>query len=126
MTTRIRCFATVLVFVGAFMFTLPAAGYEFYNGNNNCSQCHPGFEGGFGAALHDSHNTFVPSCNDCHVSIGDNPPISNCAGCHLPDPLWNRHYEAAPADQFGLVCSTCHTFVGNETMSWGETKDTFR
>jgi hypothetical protein len=100
-----------------------ATGYEFYSGNNDCKQRHPDFDG-FGDSLHDFHNTFVDSCTDCHSSIGDNPMIEKCAACHIPEPLWNAH-NSAPVDEMGFRCSQCHSFVGNDQFSWGETKALF-
>jgi len=55
----------------------------------DCSLCHPGFIGGFGAPLHDQHLTLTSDCSDCHVIPGDNPSIglnvtgtTGCVGCH--------------------------------------------
>lgn len=120
-----RALRPLLILAALAFLSLPAAAYEFYNGSNNCVQCHNGFVDGFGSPLHDFHNEFVESCSTCHESIGDNPPIENCATCHFPNPLWNAH-NSAPTDGNGFSCSTCHVFVGNDARSWGETKAFFR
>ncbi len=114
-----------LILVLAISFILPpsVSAYEQFSGSNNCIQCHDSFDG-FGATLHDFHNGFVDSCTDCHGSVGDNPLVQKCAACHIPNPLWNAH-NSAPTDLMGFSCSTCHTFVGNDDFSWGETKALF-
>jgi len=124
MAKRSAGLGLILVVAIALTWTPTVSAYEFYNGSNNCIQCHSGFDG-FGEFLHDFHNGFVENCTDCHGSIGDNPMIEKCAVCHIPNPLWNTH-RTAPADLLGLRCSTCHTFVGNDAFSWGETKNLFR
>jgi hypothetical protein len=90
---------------------------------DNCSECHPGFVGGFGSALHELHvgsTRMTNTCTLCHDSPGSTPvytstsPTQNnnlgCAGCHEQFGLRLHHTNAgAPADSSGLTCVDCHT-----------------
>jgi hypothetical protein len=84
--------------------------YPNYNGTPACDDCHPGFIGGFGGPLHQLHySAMTNDCQNCHINPGDNPPLSNCAGCHVGTGLRLHHTNAgAPPDGNGLFCATCH------------------
>ena len=106
----VAVFALMLWYTGA-------TTYPQYNGSPACDDCHPGFLGGFSGPLHSAHLAFAGDCMMCHNAIGDNPPLSNCAGCHLQDGLVLHHTNAgAPPDGNGLSCGTCHpgAVLGNE------------
>ncbi len=101
--------AGVLIVTVSVLWTTTATAYPMYNGAPSCDDCHPGFIGGFGGPLHQMHLTIAFDCVMCHNAIGDNPPLSNCAGCHMGDGLQLHHTNAgAPPDQNGLFCATCH------------------
>ena len=90
----------------------PAMAYPFYRGSPACSSCHPGFIGGFGAPLHDLHNQMTTDCLKCHNTLGDNAPLTKCAGCHVEAGIVTHHTNAgAPPDGNGLFCATCHPGV---------------
>jgi hypothetical protein len=83
--------------------------YPMYNGSPSCDDCHPGFIGGFSGPLHQAHLLVITDCLLCHVAVGDNPPLSKCAGCHVEAGVVAHHDNAgAPPDGNGLFCVTCH------------------
>ncbi|MCK5407209.1 MAG: hypothetical protein KAJ37_07135 [Candidatus Krumholzibacteria bacterium] len=91
------------------LFIAAAMAYPVYQGAPSCDDCHPGFLGGFSGPAHQLHSNFATDCMLCHNAIGDNPPLSNCAGCHVQAGLVVHHTNAgAPPDGNGLFCATCH------------------
>lgn len=112
-------FALVIAWAAIGLQTEPAASYPSYNGSPACDDCHSGFNG-FGAALHDLHNEMTSSCSNCHESVGDNPEMEKCAGCHVSGDdgggLVLHHTNAeAPADANGMRCATCHPGASADT-----------
>jgi len=93
--------AVVLVLTGL----LPVEGMAFnrYNGNGSqaCVDCHDSFPS-FGA-LHTMHGNMTATCTNCHGTIGDNPKVRECAGCHVAEGLRLHH-----ANSSITVCATCH------------------
>jgi hypothetical protein len=97
---------------------------------DDCSGCHSGFVGGFGATLHDLHlDSLVDGpCTVCHTTDGGTTPVptgtddpdefTGCVGCHGRDEdmgfdsvspgrgegLRQHHYVAGPTS-----CAGCHT-----------------
>ncbi len=122
-------FILIIFFAMAVFLSLgPYAGaYPTYQSSDgavdNCSECHPGFVGGFGSSLHELHvgsTRMTATCTLCHDSPGSTPvytstsPTQNnnlgCAGCHEQFGLRLHHENAgAPADSSGLTCFDCHT-----------------
>ncbi|MDX1776637.1 MAG: hypothetical protein R3297_08640, partial [Desulfobulbales bacterium] len=94
--------------------------YQTANGaGDSCSQCHPGFDGGFAGPLHSIHLNYTNGCNSCHNAGGGSIPVligssdggaqPGCTGCHQADGLQEHHTNAgAPPDGNGLACATCH------------------
>ena len=115
----------LLVLVGAgLLVTGPAMAYNLFSGDNNCDQCHDGFDS-YGAADHQAHiDNFA--CNACHVDNGDNPLISTCAVCHDANLLWNYHLQYAPDDLNGMDCAACHTVTATERETWDSIKSRYR
>jgi hypothetical protein len=85
----------------------------------NCSQCHPGFIGGFSGPLHGVHLNYTNGCESCHnAGPGSTPVLTDssnagaqpgCTGCHQGDGLQEHHTNAgAPPDGNGLTCAICH------------------
>ncbi len=81
----------------ALMFLAPpaASAWESYHhpnllGEGYCSDCHPGFLGGFAGPLHQLHTSMTFTCSLCHTGVDrDNPFIMwsqgnnrGCLGCH--------------------------------------------
>jgi hypothetical protein len=96
--------SVALVLCAPQAFTFPAA--------DGCRTCHPDYQGGPGAALHDMHvgtMQMTNNCQLCHTSFFDIPDINesvagvSCVGCHLPNGLWEHHLGAS------ISCAPCHT-----------------
>ncbi len=116
----------LLILVGAgLLVTGPALSYTTFSGSNNCDQCHTGFNG-YSGITHQLHINTPIACSSCHVSNGDNPVTSTCAVCHDPNLLWNFHLQFAPADQFGMTCSSCHSVTSTEEDTWDAVKSRYR
>jgi hypothetical protein len=114
-----RSFAAGFVMLGALALWAGNAGaYTNYNdGGDGCVQCHNGFVGGFSGPLHGLHLEMTNNCGLCHTVTGDDPLTFSsgdpeglgCSGCHAEFGLRLHHTAAgAPADAFGLFCTTCH------------------
>ncbi len=101
-----------------------ALAYNEFSGDNNCNQCHTGFDG-YGAATHQMHIASF-DCNACHISNGDNSLISTCAVCHDSNLLWNYHLQFAGDDELGLTCNSCHAVTPNGDNSWDAVKSWYR
>jgi cysteine-rich repeat protein len=142
-----RLVSLVLTLGAALLFIGPpgTSAYESYHhpnldGEGYCSDCHPGFKGGFAGALHQLHfMTFT--CSLCHTGVGfDNPFIMwsqgnnlGCLGCHGRDygePIGEDYrgfpMEGLPKNSgYGLrrhhirsgitICEGCH---GNPPQSF--------
>lgn len=114
-------FAAFVILVGAsFIGNGPALAYTSFDGSNNCSQCHSGFDS-YGAAVHQTHISET-ACSTCHATSGDNPLIETCSACHDANLLWNYHLQFAPADGSGFTCGTCHTITPTESYDWDAVK----
>jgi hypothetical protein len=103
----------MVLLVGIAVGLRNAEAYPNYAGSPACSSCHPTFlnDKGSRGPLHDLHvSAMTGTCTLCHVKSGDNPPLANCAGCHVGPGLRLHHENAgAPPDANGLICSDCHT-----------------
>ncbi len=73
----------------------------------NCWSCHSQvFSGSKNSIGHQVHlGLGLPdSCNTCHISVGDNPPMSNCVQCHVQAGLVAHHENADVL----AGCGGCH------------------
>lgn len=118
MNRRLLVSTTVIALTTVAVWAYPT--YRSTGGaEDNCSQCHPGFIGGFSGPLHQLHLGTISECNACHTIPGSTPaPIKwepgqpGCSGCHVVDGLVAHHTNAgAPPDSNGLACATCHPAV---------------
>ena len=117
--------ALIFIVIGVGLLTTGSAfAYNRFSGNNNCDQCHDGFDS-YGSDTHSEHIAEF-SCNACHVSNGDNPLISTCSECHNPNLLWNFHLQFAPDDQNGMDCAACHSVTADEKETWDSVKSRYR
>jgi hypothetical protein len=102
--------------------------YYLNESNPNCTTCHPGFRGGFGASLHDNHldNLVSGPCTTCHAGSGGSTPVptgtdnpdefTGCVGCHGRDEDVGND-SVSPGRAAGLrqhhpsfaKCAGCHT-----------------
>ena len=100
--TQILLFSMLLL-VSIFAVGVPLIeAYQNYNGTSSCSSCHPGFIKR--GALHSLHvSAMTGTCTLCHVSTGDNPPLTKCVGCHV-GPGLRAHHENSGSD----TCYDCH------------------
>lgn len=117
-------FACLILTTAVLLVAGTSQAYTFFNGSNNCDQCHTGFDS-YNAVTHQSHIASF-SCSACHVSNGDNPEISTCAACHDPNLLWNFHLQFAGDDMNGMDCAVCHTVTSSEKESWDSIKSRYR
>jgi hypothetical protein len=121
-----------------------AWGVYYLNASNpNCTSCHPGFQGGFGASLHDNHldNLVSGPCTTCHTGSAGSTPVptgtddpdefTGCVGCHGRDADAGND-GVSPGRAAGLrqhhpdfaKCAGCHsdanpanyTPVGEDTL----------
>ena len=133
--------------LAALAFSAPRAsawGVYYLNASNpNCTTCHPGFRGGFGASLHDNHldNLVSGPCTTCHTGEPGSTPVptgtddpdefTGCVGCHGRDEDAGND-SVSPGRAAGLrqhhpdfaKCADCHsdanpanyTPVGEDTL----------
>ncbi len=116
--------AFLIVLIAGFTISENSTAYTLFSGDNNCDQCHTGFDG-YGSSTHQSHIAAM-SCNACHESNGDNANIATCSACHDSNLLWNYHLQYAENDLNGMDCSACHSVTPNENESWDSIKSRYR
>jgi predicted CxxxxCH...CXXCH cytochrome family protein len=80
----------------------------------NCATCHTIFAGGPTSEGHVAHLAigFQMICGECHVVVGDDPPMAKCATCHVKAGLIEHHNYAAEATTMSYrdtgICWMCH------------------
>jgi hypothetical protein len=138
---RMKTLPAALALLCATLWVPDAQGYPQYDSDTGpgigtgCVNCHGGFTGGPGNALHNNHlnGLMITSCNLCHPAGGGTRPVSTndsgyddtvpnggygCAGCHGGD-YGETNFGGEPkASGYGLrqhhanngvtLCAGCH------------------
>ncbi len=105
----------------AFWYSASNGGFEQYTNvpmtSLVCNNCHAATLAN-GTPVNNA--TYQPSCDDCHIEIGDKPADAVCRGCHSrqntefslsknTNPVIAERFRDVHRDQYGMGCVDCHS-----------------